>query len=176
MFIKKEIQNHICTLKIDREDALNAVAATKYYPNGNRGVGLARAQGYGASFSEYYEWQKGDPLIIVQIEHIDALDQLEQIFSVSGVDAYIIGPYDLSSSMGIHGEFENSRFVEVIEHIKNIGIKMKCPSGTHIVEPDTQKLKDSIDSGFNFIAYSVDIRMLDVSAREGVRISREMIS
>jgi len=158
------------------DDAKKAVAATRYYPHGNRGVGLARAQRYGDGFSEYHAWQKEGPLVIVQIEHIDALEQLEDIFHIKGVDGYIVGPYDLSSSMGIPGDFDNPEFIKVIEKIKAVGKSMKCPSGIHIVEPDKVKLAEAIDSGFNFIAYSVDIRMLDVSAREGVKHMKECIS
>jgi len=80
------------------DDALAAVAATRYAPNGHRGVGLARAQNYGPGFSDHLEWQKDGPLVIVQIEHKSALDHLAEIFSVSGVDGFIIGPYDLSCS------------------------------------------------------------------------------
>jgi len=155
------------------DDAVNAVSATRYYPKGHRGVGLGRAQGYGARFAEYYAWQKNGPIVIVQIEHIDALDQLEGILSVEGVDGFIIGPYDLSSSMGIPGEFENSQFVETVAHIRRVGNELGCPSGIHIVEPDTAKLKESIDLGYRFIAYSVDIRILDSSAREAVKVFKE---
>ncbi len=158
------------------DDATNAVSATRYYPKGHRGVGLARAQGYGAQFNEHYEWQKYGPIVIVQIEHIQALDQLEGILSVEGVDGFIIGPYDLSSSMGIPGEFDNSQFLETIDYIRRVGKELGCPSGIHIVEPDTAKLKESIDLGYRFIAYSVDIRMLDIAARKGVKVFKEAIS
>jgi len=92
-------------------DAAKAVAATRYAPQGSRGVGLARAQGYGANFQEYLKWQSAGPVVIVQIEHKDAIDQLEKILTVAGVDGFIIGPYDLSCSMGIPGQFENPEFI-----------------------------------------------------------------
>lgn len=151
-----------------REEAEKAVAATRYAPLGNRGVGLARAQGYGASFPEYLEWQKNDPIVVVQIEHEKALLNLEEIFSVPGVDAFIIGPYDLSCSMSIPGEFDNPEFLEAMEFIRTTGQKMGCTSGLHIVEPDRERLRHVIGEGYRFIAYSVDIRMLDVSARIGI--------
>ena len=93
----------------DAGDAMRAIAATRYPPLGNRGVGLARAQQYGASFKEHLAWQadiNSGPIVVVQIEHIEAVDNLKEILSVSGVDAFIIGPYDLSCSMGIPGEPE----------------------------------------------------------------------
>lgn len=147
------------------EEAKNAVAATRYAPKGNRGVGLARAQGYGAKFEEYLKWQKNEVVVIVMIEHVDALNNLEAILSVEGVDGYLIGPYDLSCSLGIPGDFENSLFKNAIEHIKNIGVKLGSTSGIHIVEPIPAKLKSAISGGFKFIAYGVDIRFLDLAAK-----------
>ena len=149
-----------------REDAIKAVAATRYAPQGIRGVGLARAQGYGVDFQEYLKWQQEEgPVVIVQIEHIDAINNLEEILTTNDIDGFIIGPYDLSCSMGIPGEFEHPEFLKVMDFIKLTAQKLSCVGGLHIVEPDAKKLKQTIDDGYKFIAYSVDIRMLDVSAR-----------
>src|SRR5437667_997999 len=96
------------------DDAARAVAATRYAPAGCRGVGLARAQGYGTSFQEYLKWQSDGPIVIAQIEHRDAVDRLEDILRVPGVDAFIVGPYDLSCSMGIPGEFVHAQFTAAL--------------------------------------------------------------
>ena len=159
------------------EDAKSAVAAIHYPPLGNRGVGLARAQKYGEAFQEYLKWQSDandGPVVVVQIEHIDAVNNLKNILSVEGVDAFIIGPYDLSCSMGIPGEFNNPKFKQVIESIISISNEMNAVSGLHVVEPDLLKLDEAIKMGHKFIAYSVDIRMLAVMAKSGVdRIKRQ---
>lgn len=152
-------------------DAKRAVTATRYPPLGNRGVGLARAQEYGAKFEEYLAWQSDinfGPVVVVQIEHIDAVPNLKEILNVDGIDAFIIGPYDLSCSMGIPGEFDNPEFIQTINEIIQIGSELDAVSGLHVVEPDIQKLNNAIVAGYKFIAYSVDIRMLDVTAREGM--------
>jgi 2-dehydro-3-deoxyglucarate aldolase len=152
-------------------DAKYAVAATRYPPLGNRGVGLARAQCYGSSFKDYFSWQadtNDGPIVVVQIEHIDAVNNLKDILSVKGVDAFIIGPYDLSCSMGIPGEFDNPQFTDVMKNIIETGDKLGAVSGIHVVEPDIEKLNNAINEGYKFIAYSVDIRMLDVTARAGI--------
>lgn len=157
------------------QDARDAVSASRYAPNGIRGVGLARAQGYGSKFSEYLEWQKESAVVIVQIEHKDAINNLEEILAVPGVDGFIIGPYDLSCSMGIPGEFETSEFKNAMARILKIGLAMDCPAGLHIVEPDLSLLDQAISEGYRFLAYSVDIRMLDVSARQGIDAVRGAI-
>jgi len=150
------------------EEAAKAVAATRYAPLGTRGVGLARAQAYGEKFEEYLEWQKNDPVVIVQIEHIDAVNNLESILSTDGVDGYIIGPYDLSCSMGLAGEFEHPDLIAAMEQIQSVAKQLNKIGGIHIVEPDTEKLKEKIIEGQKFIAYSVDIRMLDSICRNGL--------
>ena len=157
------------------EEAKKAVTSTRYEPQGNRGVGLARAQGYGSSFSKYLEWQETSPVVIVQIEHIDSINNLDSILNVEGVDGLIIGPYDLSASMGIPGEFENPEFIKMINLIKNSGNKNKSVVGTHIVEPDYQLLKRAITEGYNFIAFSVDIRILDNSIREAISSFKTLV-
>ena len=159
------------------DDAMRAIAATRYPPLGNRGVGLARAQQYGSSFKEYLAWQSdmnSGPIVIVQIEHIDAVDNLKKILTVDGVDAFIIGPYDLSCSMGIPGEFENPKFIQIMERIIKISSELNAVSGLHVVEPDREKLNEAIEAGHKFIAYSVDIRMLDVTARNGMSEYRKV--
>jgi 2-dehydro-3-deoxyglucarate aldolase len=79
-----------------KEDAIKAVNAVKYPPVGTRGVGLARAQGYGMDFERYNNRLNRDSVVIVQIEHIKAVENLDDILSVDGVDAFFVGPYDLS--------------------------------------------------------------------------------
>jgi 2-dehydro-3-deoxyglucarate aldolase len=150
-------------------EAESAVQAVKYPPAGSRSIGLARAQGYGSRFAEYFEWQQDESIVVVQIEHIDAVDNLESILAVPGVDAYIVGPYDLSGSMGLPGQFEAPEFIDALERIRAIGEKVNMPGGVHIVEPDPQALSQCIDEGNLFIAYGVDTRMLDIACREGLK-------
>ena len=148
-----------------------AVASTRYPPLGNRGVGLARAQSYGASFKDYFSWQadmNDGPVVIVQIEHIDAVEDLKNILNVEGVDAFFIGPYDLSCSMGIPGDFDHPKFIQTMNKIIDISNSVGAVSGLHVVEPDIKLLSEAVRVGHKFIAYSVDIRMLDVTARRGL--------
>ena len=155
-------------------EADKAVAATRYQPKGDRGVGLARAQGYGPTFQEYLKWQESSPIVIVQIEHIEAIRNIESILNVDGVDGLIIGPYDLSASMGIPGQFDNAEFVQAVDQIKKSALKKKCVIGTHIVEPDHDHLKKAVADGFNFIAFSVDVRILENAIRSAINEYREL--
>ena len=146
------------------KEAKEAVSATRYPPLGSRGVGLDRAQGYGTQFKEYLDWQVKGPIVVAQIESINAVNNLNKIFRVKGLDGFMIGPYDLSCSMGIPGEFNNPKFIETVDYILDLGKKSGLAIGTHIIEPDLNLLNSCIRKGYNFIAYSVDIRMLSTSA------------
>jgi 2-dehydro-3-deoxyglucarate aldolase len=155
-------------------EAAQAVASVRYPPDGRRGVGLSRAQGYGARFQEYLAWQKAHAIVIVQIEHQDAVEHLDDILAVPGVDGFIVGPYDLSCSMGIPGQFDRPEFVTALERIRATGRRLRVTSGLHIVEPDAAKIAQSLGEGYGFIAYSVDTRILDVTLRAGVRTFRDL--
>ncbi len=146
------------------DDAQSAIDAAYYPPLGRRSFGLARAQGYGTSFNNYLTQSYQDTVVILQIEHIDALESLEEILSLDNVDGYIIGPYDLSGSMGIPGQFDNEDYLKTIRKIKSIAGIVNKPGGIHIVEPDYDAYKEATRD-YDFIAYSVDFRMLDVSSR-----------
>jgi 2-dehydro-3-deoxyglucarate aldolase len=150
------------------QEAQAAVAAVRYPPAGGRGVGLARAQGYGASFAQYRQWLEAEALVIVQIEHIAAVENLGEILAVEGVDGFMVGPYDLSGSLGRPGDFEHPDMLEAMERILAEAGQSGKPAGLHVVEPDPAELKRRADEGYRLLAYSVDIRMLDAACRKGL--------
>lgn len=151
-----------------RADAERAVASVYYPPRGRRGVGLARAQGYGSAFADYRIWLEKEAVVIVQIEHIDAVDGLEAILDTHGVDGFIVGLYDLSASMGIPGQFDDPRLVQAIEHVRAMALVKTKPGGLHVVEPVPDQLREHAARGFRFLAYSLDTRMLDTACRHGL--------
>lgn len=153
-------------------DAARAVASMQYPPRGKRGVGLARAQGYGTSFEAYKKWLAEEAICIVQIEHIDAVNDIDAILTTPGVDGYIVGPYDLSASLGKPGQFDDSDVIAAIERTHAAGKRLKKAGGLHVVEPDLERLRACIAQGLTFMAYSLDTRMLSVSARTGAAAAR----
>jgi len=138
------------------DDAIKAVDSVKYPPKGKRGVGLARAQGYGLKFDQYKKWLEKESIVVVQIEHIDAMNNLEAILKVDGVDASIIGPYDLSASLGHPGEFERDEVKTAIREYVGVCNKLSKPAGFHSVSADIQSVNRKIDEGFKFMGYCLD--------------------
>lgn len=149
----------------NKADARKAVDAVRYPPIGKRGVGLARAQGYGFTFEEYIEKQKYIKLV-VQIEHIDAISNLSQILSVEGIDGSIIGPYDLSASMGKPGRYEENDVKKAIKEYEQISSKMGKPMGFHIVEPNYQKVLEMWSDNYSILALSFDAMFLGTICRD----------
>jgi 2-dehydro-3-deoxyglucarate aldolase len=132
----------------------------KWPPSGKRGVGFSRANLFGKYFNKYMEYEAQNPLIIPMIENINAVNNLSQILDVEGIDAILIGPYDLSASMGITGDFTNPEFLKVLETIIETAKIKNVPSGIHIVDPDINILTKRIDEGYRFLAFSIDSVLL----------------
>lgn len=159
-----------------REEAAAAVAAVKYPPLGTRGVGLGRAQGYGVDFEEYKEWMAKESVVIVQVEHIRAVEHLDEILSVDGVDGFLVGPYDLSGSLGIPGELEHPEMKRALERVQEIALRKKMSAGFHVITPDPRLIAAKVKEGFNFIAFSLDTLFLAGACRSGVKTARELLN
>ncbi|MCL2226749.1 MAG: aldolase/citrate lyase family protein [Oscillospiraceae bacterium] len=148
------------------EQATAAINAVKYPPRGTRGVGLARAQKYGFGFEEYKEWNDKHSVLVVQIEHIDAINNLEDILKVDGIDATFIGPYDLSGSLGHPGNFSMPEFKQALERYESLSKHYGVPMGYHVVEPDPKLAESKIAAGYKFLAVGVDAIYLGRKCRE----------
>ena len=153
-------------------EAKRAVDAVKYPPVGKRGVGLYRAQGYGRSFEAYKKWLATQSVVVVQIEHKDALPQIDGILSVPGVDAFLVGPYDLSGSMGKPGRFDDPDVKKAIRAILAAGKRHKCPAGFHAVPFDVQAARSRVAQGFKFLGFSLDGMILSAAAAGAMRSIR----
>lgn len=132
-------------------------------PSGKRGVGFSRANLFGKNFKAYSE-EAQSPILVAMIETLSALDNLEEILQVRGLDAIFIGPYDLSASLGLTAQFNNQSFIDVINKILSLSLSKNIPCGIHVVEPSTRELKLRINEGYKFIAYSIDSVFLNSSA------------
>ena len=156
-------------------DAERAVKSVKYPPIGNRGVGLARAQNYGIGFDEYREKLEKEAVVIVQIEHIKAVENIEDIINTPGVDGMIIGPYDLSGSLGIPGQFDHKSVVDALKHVEKVCKDSKFPLGFHVVPSDNDLLVKKIEEGYRFLAFSIDFMFLGNKLRDEMKIIKEKI-
>ncbi len=139
--------------------------ACRWPPAGSRGVGFSRANLFGKHFEAYREEAQA-PLLVAMIEHVRAIDNLEAILRVDGLDALLIGPYDLSASMGLTAQFDHPDFLSTMEGIRAQAAQQQIPCGVHVVAPSPEQLKQRIEEGYRFLAYSIDaVFLLESSKR-----------
>ena len=145
------------------DEARQAVAAAKYPPAGVRSVGIARAQRYGMTLTEYVQTANDAVTVILQIEHIDAVPHVADILAVPGVDAIIIGPYDLSASMGRPGRIADPDVAAAVATIADACTRAGMPWGAFA--PDAASAKVQIARGATVIAVGTDAMYLWKGAR-----------
>lgn len=145
------------------EQLISVRDACRWPPSGKRGVGFSRANLFGKYFEQYRQEAQA-PLLVAMIEHINAINDLEKILTVEGLDAILVGPYDLSASMGITAQFEETKFKTALEKILSMAQAHNIPCGIHVVAPEKEMLKKRIDEGYRFIAYSIDAVFLNQAA------------
>lgn len=159
---------------IESREQLDAAIALSLYPGGaefsagRRGVGFCRANAFGLDFAAH-TGPKGlgqDLTLVAQIENIRALDNLEAIFSHPRLDACMVGPYDLTASMGMTGNFRHPEFLAALERIEKSAAAHGVASGLHIVQPDPNLLRQRLAEGYTFIAYGMDSVFLQAAGQK----------
>ena len=88
------------------------------------------------------------------------VQNLKHILSENIFDAFVVGPYDLSSSLGVTGKFDSHKFLSTIDYIYDTFRSFSVPYGTHVVHPSLDKLANSLTSGCRFIPYGIDTTFL----------------
>jgi len=135
-------------------EARRIVEWCKYPPQGGRGVGLARAQGYGLDFASYVESANERVAVIIQAEHVEAVDNIDEIAQVDGIDAVFIGPYDLSASMNKMGEIDHPEVVSAIDKVTRVCRQHDIALGYFGVTAES--VQPYIDQGYRLICAGVD--------------------
>lgn len=158
------------------EEARQAVSWVKYPPHGTRGVGLSRAQHYGIAFNDYQRWVDEESIVIAQIEHIEGVNNLSEILDVAGIDGIIVGPYDLSASMGKPGMFYDDDVKEVLARIDKITLEKSKNLGFHVIESDYKKVMEKLEMNYNFLAFSLDFFFLGDKARDQMKLLKSNIN
>lgn len=143
------------------EQVRQAVSWALYPPEGSRGVGYSRANLFGKAFDAYRDFK---PFLVAQIEHKDAAREIDAILDVPGIDAIMIGPYDLSASMGLTGQFDHPDFKALLDGVVAACKKKGVPAGQHVVVPDPKRLEATLAEGYRFVAYCTDAIFLWTSA------------
>lgn len=151
-----------------KPEAVDAVQALRYPPEGVRGVGASvAARRWGLPTSEYLKVANQEILAILQIENIEAVNRIDEILTVPGIDLIFIGPNDLSASMGLLGQTTHPRVEEAIQKVLAATKKAKIPAGILGFSPNEANRR--IEQGFQFIAVASDAGLLSSGAKDILR-------
>jgi len=148
------------------EGAERAVAACRYPPRGVRGFGPQRANLFGSiGLTDYLALAEIEPWVVVQIEHIDAVRNLNAICSVEGLGSLCVGPFDLSASVGKAGRTSDPEVIELEDEIGRVARERGVPFGAFAISSDRDSVDQWIGRGASWLAVDTDIGMLTRAAR-----------
>jgi 2-dehydro-3-deoxyglucarate aldolase/4-hydroxy-2-oxoheptanedioate aldolase len=140
------------------EEARAAVRAAKYPPLGARSIGFSRAQGYGRRVREAVAEDNAATVVVVQIEHADAVPLMEEIVDVRGVSAAFIGPFDLSASLGKPGQIDAPDVRQAIDAVVTACANRPLPCGRFVA--DGEEAQRAFADGHSLVCASTDVGLL----------------
>ncbi len=143
----------------------------KYPPLGKRGVGLGRAHGYGKDFANYLDTANQETVIVLQAETQAVLDCIDDIAALDAVDAILIGPYDLSASLGHMGDITHPKVQAAIQHVKQACDNQTTQLGIFGVSAENVTPYKAL--GFTLLTVGVDTIFLQTAASNELQILRE---
>ncbi len=156
----------IIPLVTNAEEAEAAVRAMKYPPWGERGAGLARAQCYGMHMGEYMTSANAEVMTILMIEHIKAVENIDAILQVKGVDSVMVGALDLSGTMGMLGQTGDPKVEGAVQKVLAACKRAGMPCGIITVAPE--QANERIKQGFTNLIIGIDVLFLHGAARDSL--------
>ena len=137
------------------DEVIRVRNAINFPPLGTRGVGFSRANLFGENLAEHLVADQR-AFLVIMIETKVGVRNIEELAAVDGVDAILLGPYDLSASLGSVGNFESHDFRLAVERVKGVCMQVGRPLGVHVVENDLAELRAKVQEGFTFVPFSID--------------------
>jgi 4-hydroxy-2-oxoheptanedioate aldolase len=163
--IKRVLDNggfgFVVPMVMNREEAELCVRAAKHPPLGNRSLGGSlHALNYATTAAEYYRRANDEVVVVLQCEHIKAVERADEIFSVDGIDAIFVGPNDLKASMtsATGSEPSQEEFERALDRILAACRRHRVAAGIHCFT--AQDVKRRIDQGWQFLALGSDLSLL----------------
>jgi 2-keto-3-deoxy-L-rhamnonate aldolase RhmA len=143
-----------------QEEVETIIADLKYPPVGRRTFGVNRAQSYGFDFDAYIEsWNQSSSLIL-QIESIQAVENIETLLNFEEVDGVMIGPYDMSGSLGVPGQTSHPKVIDASRTVIDACKRHKKSCGTQVADVTSESLQALFDLGYTFLILGSDLFIL----------------
>jgi 4-hydroxy-2-oxoheptanedioate aldolase len=147
--------------------AAECVAMTRYPPRGVRGWGpFVAASRWGVSLFDYLECRGDATVCVLLIETPAAIENIEAICRVEGIDCLIIAPYDLSTALGVPGQLDSPALVEAVHRAERAILAAGIPLGG--VALDAARTASLLDRGYRILLQQIDVLMLQQATREAV--------
>lgn len=154
----------IVPMIMNAQEAERVIQSSKYPPDGKRSAGLTRAHGYGRDSNKYLTGANQNVIIMLMIEHIKAVNNLDSILKINGIDAIFIGPGDLSASMGLMGQVEHPKVRAAIDTIKKKCDSVRLPYGIYTAVPEI--IKSELRDGCKYMLSGIDIQLFSTAINE----------
>jgi 2-keto-3-deoxy-L-rhamnonate aldolase RhmA len=152
-----------------QQETESILQSTRYFPLGSKGASVSTTatafQSY--SYPDYMNWHNQNLLIVVQIESQEGVDRVDEIVSPEGVDAVMIGPADLSQSLGIPGEFSHPRMEATCQKIIDVCRRHGVAPGIHFADPNL--VRKWVARGMRFVTYQYDSMFLQTAFEGALR-------
>jgi len=138
----------------DAADARAFVEATRYPPEGIRGVAGGRASRYGLEMDDYVAEANDRVLTVAQVETESGFEHVEEIAAVDGLDGLFLGPADLSTNLGVYGEYESAEFLDAVDRVVAAAHAEDKPVAT--LAFGREEIERYVDRGFDFMMVGTD--------------------
>ncbi|MDA2925630.1 aldolase/citrate lyase family protein [Acidobacteria bacterium AH-259-G07] len=168
------VQGILVPFVYSKEDAQKAVRYAKYPPQGDRGIGYARAQGWGQKVQSYLGKANDAVLIGLIIETKEALDQIDEILEVPGIDFILPGTYDLSGALGVIGQFDHPLVLKAKEKIEKACKRKNIALASWAM--GKEGIEKAIKEGSNFVALAGDVDWIGQGVGNLLKAAQEVTS
>ena len=142
------------------EQVEKIIGWVKYPPLGKRGYGIARAQGYGHDFDNYTSNWNEESVLVIQIESIQAVENIDTLLQFTEVDGVMVGPYDISGSLDVPGQIDHPKVQEAGRRVVEACKKFGKACGTQDIDPTAKSVGNALDAGYTFVVLASDVFIL----------------
>jgi len=158
------------------EQAERVVRSVRYPPLGARGNAMSRVMSdyERVSVREYVDWSNDEMLIVIQIETVEGLSNLDDVLSVNGIDAVMVGPNDLAISLGIPQSYEDPAFERSLTQVIGACERHSVAPGIHF--SDIRLALKWMERGMRFVTFSSEVGLLSKGAADAAGELRKGIS